>query len=181
MINLSLSEWPKYFTKLSDSLKRGPQSEPAHSSTKMRKVAKKSLSGNVRPERKYPRKGLVMKIRQTNQIMPELRGWSTKSFEFTELGPLYIRWGKKKRKNASSKQHVEIYIKAIHIWVKWKDPFPDLPYCYWSAEPQGKHSFTTNYFNCWFRHAPSQCPETNKRNFGKENNLATTRQEGFLL
>merc|ERR1712096_407472 len=78
----------------------------------------------------------------------------TKHYEISEVGPIYLEWGKKRTKNAKGKLVKEHYIKKDskhRVWVKWVNPFEDLlerdnelsGECIWSAEPQnvfeGKH------------------------------------------
>jgi len=71
----------------------------------------------------------------------------TKHYEISEVGPIYLEWGKKRTKNAKGKLVKEHYIKKDskhRVWVKWVNPFEDSletdndlsGECKWSAEPQ---------------------------------------------
>lgn len=68
-----------------------------------------------------------------------------KDYVVEKMGPIYIGWGKRRKKNKKGKIVKEYYIKDTkkhHIWVKWRDAFADdkaqgkFDDCNWSAEPQ---------------------------------------------
>jgi len=72
-----------------------------------------------------------------------------KNYVVEKIGPVYLTWGKRRKKNKKGKIVKEYYLKDTKkhlIWVKWQDLFEDdkaqgkFNTCQWSAEPQ--ESFT---------------------------------------
>ena len=64
----------------------------------------------------------------------------SKMHEIESIGPVYIRWGKKRTSNVKGKTIKKFFMhkKEKHlIWVKWTKAYADNREVQWSAEPQG--------------------------------------------
>lgn len=101
----------------------------ARKSTGSRKKATKSVRSKIAAGKKA----------KTVDIDP------TKDYVVEKLGPIYLSWGKRRRKNKKGKIVKEYYLKDSKkhlVWVKWRDVFSDdkatgkFASCNWSAEPQ---------------------------------------------
>jgi len=69
----------------------------------------------------------------------------TKHYVVEKIGPIYLTWGKRRKKNKKGKIVKEYYLKDSKkhlVWVKWRDVFEDekaqgkFDQVDWSAEPQ---------------------------------------------
>lgn len=60
--------------------------------------------------------------------------------QIEELGPVYLMWGKKRRKDKKTGKNIaKYYIRKNDrhlVWVKWANGFDDDRHIVWSAEPQ---------------------------------------------
>lgn len=75
-----------------------------------------------------------------------------KNYVAEKIGPIYLSWGKHRRKNKKGKIVKEYYLKPQKqhlVWVKWREVFADeksqgkFNECNWSAEPQSSFAGTT--------------------------------------
>lgn len=102
-------------------------------------TARKSTGGRKKVTKAIRTKVTAGKKAKRVEIDPN------KDYVVDKIGPIYIGWGKRRKKNKKGKVVKEYYIKDSkkhHVWVKWQDIFADdkaqgkFEACQWSAEPQ---------------------------------------------
>lgn len=106
----------------STNKKGGKRLPGPHTKSSLNGTISSSLNKKVADKQKEKEKRTKEKSKRTGEHDPD------KTYEISEIGPIYLDWGKRRVKNSRGKIVREHYLKKDskhRIWVKWADEFND--------------------------------------------------------